>query len=53
MSGILSLESSKVQAQLSSAKTTEINGQGGVESIVFLVDGKHVMSGRKYPTLMS
>ena len=45
MNGILtrSLESSEVQP--SSAKTIEIDGRGNVLSVVFLVDGKHVVSG--------
>ena len=44
MSGTLtgSLESTEIQP---SAKTIEIDGQGGVLSIAFLVDGKHVVGG--------
>ena len=45
VSGILtrSLESSEVQPF--SAKTIKIDGGGGVLSVAFLVDGKHVVSG--------
>ena len=45
MNGILTRSVGSSEVQPSSAKTIEINAQGDMRSVAFLVDGKHIVGG--------